>query len=299
MEFKKFKIKCTKSEIRFCKEGNVYEFINGSTTWASGNTSARYEDFSDFIERNKSLEDHFIEFNESETIVIYRKGNDVIAASKEGKETIKSETATCHPDDKFIFNDGAKIAFSRLTGEEVKKLDEQTTIVKQDTYEVGDKVKVRSDLKLHKIYSENRIVEDMMKFLGKIVTIKAVYNNEYNLKEVNYYWSSEMFEGKVIKSKSSTYKEVNRIAKLGEFVKIINAEPSTMTTIHYKNGDILKIIKVDEDKVRYGSKMTEFLFSREYIVLENYNPLTTSLNLDLSKVTDDELTQEIIRRLAK
>lgn len=49
----------------------------------------------------------------SNTIVIYMKGNQVIALDK---ATGKKAVAKCHPDDEFDFNIGAKLAFERLMG---------------------------------------------------------------------------------------------------------------------------------------------------------------------------------------
>lgn len=50
-------------------------------------------------------------------IVIYCKDNQVIALDQSTK---KKGIATCSPTDMFDFNTGAKIAFARLMGEEVK-----------------------------------------------------------------------------------------------------------------------------------------------------------------------------------
>lgn len=50
-------------------------------------------------------------------IVIYRKDNQVIALDQ---STGKKSIAKCCPTDEFDFNTGAKIAFARLMGEEVK-----------------------------------------------------------------------------------------------------------------------------------------------------------------------------------
>ena len=47
----------------------------------------------------------------NETIVIYRKDNEVIALDK---ETGKKAIAKCSPEDTFDFNVGAKLAFERL-----------------------------------------------------------------------------------------------------------------------------------------------------------------------------------------
>ena len=50
---------------------------------------------------------------QDEVIVIYRKDDSVIALNK---ATGEKTTARCHPDDKFDFEIGAKVAFDRLVG---------------------------------------------------------------------------------------------------------------------------------------------------------------------------------------
>lgn len=56
----------------------------------------------------------------SECIVIYRKGNEVIALNKvDGLKAV----ARCNPKDKFDFKTGAKLAFQRLVGEETVEPD--------------------------------------------------------------------------------------------------------------------------------------------------------------------------------
>lgn len=58
----------------------------------------------------------------SQTIVIYPKVRETIALLKEGKKVIKQATAKCNPSDTFDFNIGAKLAFNRLMGEEVREV---------------------------------------------------------------------------------------------------------------------------------------------------------------------------------
>lgn len=140
---------------------------------------------------------------ESETIVIYRKDNKVIALDKSTGE--KAE-AKCNPADEFDFRTGAKLAFNRLMGEDVKPDD--------------------------------------------------------------------------------GVREVNRKAKVGEYVKIVYAMPCL---IPYKNGDIFKvncvtasgcICKKSEEKVG--------LWHKEYVVLENYKPEENDSEIhvgDMVKVT--------------
>ena len=61
-------------------------------------------------------------------------------------------------------------------------------------YKVGDKVKVRSDLRVGKSYGEHAFVHDMFKFKGKIVTIESVWKRGYRIEEDTYWWTDEMLE---------------------------------------------------------------------------------------------------------
>lgn len=124
----------------------------------------------------------------SETIVIYRNDNKVVALDKSTGE--KAE-ANCNPADEFDFRTGAKLAFNRLMGEDVKP--------------------------------DNGV------------------------------------------------REVKRKAKVGEYIKIVDAHPYL---IPYKNGDVFKVISTSEPGVvieKDGTPVTS-AWHREYVVLENYKP---------------------------
>lgn len=124
----------------------------------------------------------------SETIVIYRNDNKVVALDKSIGE--KAE-ANCNPADEFDFRTGAKLAFNRLMGEDVKP--------------------------------DNGV------------------------------------------------REVKRKAKVGEYIKIVDAQPYL---ISYKNGEIFKVISTGEPGVvieKDGTPVTS-AWHREYVVLENYKP---------------------------
>jgi hypothetical protein len=73
----------------------------------------------------------------SETIVIYRNDNKVVALDKSTGE--KAE-AKCNPADEFDFRTGAKLAFNRLMGEDVKP-DNGVREVKRKA-KVGEYIKV-------------------------------------------------------------------------------------------------------------------------------------------------------------
>ena len=64
-------------------------------------------------------------------------------------------------------------------------------------------------------------------------------------------------------------KEVKRIAKVGEYVKIVNA---VSLYGNYKNGDILQIVDDTYYCVIYGHNPGEALYDHEYVVLEGYKP---------------------------
>lgn len=124
----------------------------------------------------------------SETIVIYRNDNKVVALDKSTGE--KAE-ANCNPADEFDFRTGAKLAFNRLMGEDVKP--------------------------------DNGV------------------------------------------------REVKRKAKVGEYIKIVDAMPYL---IPYKNGDIFKVISTSKPGVvieKDGKPVTS-AWHKEYVVLENYKP---------------------------
>lgn len=126
--------------------------------------------------------------HQNETIVIYRNDNKVIALDK---NTGKKAEAKCNPADEFDFRTGAKLAFNRLMGDDVKPDD--------------------------------------------------------------------------------GVREVKRKAKVGEYVKIVDAMPYL---IPYKNGDIFKVISTSRHGVvieKDGKPVTS-AWHREYVVLENYKP---------------------------
>ena len=63
-------------------------------------------------------------------------------------------------------------------------------------YKVGDKVKVRSDLKENIRYGRQIFVRDMAVHCGKNVEISKVHDDAYCIKESDreWFWTDEMFE---------------------------------------------------------------------------------------------------------
>ena len=77
-------------------------------------------------------------------------------------------------------------------------------------YKVGDKVRVKKDLVIDSSYGREDFVEEMKSFIGKIVTISKVIDEEYMILEDDgdYAWTEEMFEGVANEAPSIT-KRIN------------------------------------------------------------------------------------------
>ena len=184
---------------------------------------------------------------ENETIVIYKKDNEVIALDKrKGKKAI----AKCSPEDTFDFNIGAKLAFDRLMN--------------------GNKesITVEGMRKRLKSYCAGRSCCNC-KLKGK--TYRCGRGTNFTIKDDagNYTMSDEEIKTAFNIVFGNGVKEVKRRAKTGEYVKIVNA---VLPFGNYKNGDILQIVGDTYGYVRYGHNPGEALYDYEYVVLEGYNP---------------------------
>lgn len=88
-------------------------------------------------------------------------------------------------------------------------------------YKIGDKVKIRSDLKVGKTYG-TRVVPEMEKFLGKEVEITDMDNfGFYNIDNTWFYWSDKMFEDIEPKNKFKIGQRV-KIKRTGKNAKILD-----------------------------------------------------------------------------
>lgn len=76
--------------------------------------------------------------------------------------------------------------------ESVRKTEKERYEMK---YKVGDKVRVRSDLKNTVLYGGLYAVDEMLK--KKIVTITSVHDDYYKVVEDDYKWTDGMLEGLV------------------------------------------------------------------------------------------------------
>lgn len=155
--------------------------------------------FSDNLEK--------VEKVESETIVIYRKDNKVIALDKSTGE--KSE-AKCNPADEFDFRTGAKLAFNRLMGEDVKT-DNGVRKVKRKA-KVGEYIKI-VDAKPFLIPYENG---EILRVIGVKDSGCTVENSDKRL----YAWHSEYVVLENYKPEEKAKEEDNSEIHVGDMVEV-------------------------------------------------------------------------------
>lgn len=133
--------------------------------------------------------------------------------------------------------------------------------------------------------------------VGKLYYFKngvAIWNDGGNSYK---YKSIKDFNKKNSNFKMVEIKEVKRRAKVGEYVKIVNAKkvPQTNGVDDYTNGDILKIIEIIEewDSCVYSYADSSNYFKKcvtenEYVVLEGYREISPFTVGDMVEVIDSD-----------
>ena len=112
------------------------------------------------------------------------------------------------------------------------KLDliwERKEVKKEYKYKVGDRVRVRTDLETTCRYGDIGVINHMMSNLGKTLTISSLeetdfygeYCPHYHVKENQWNWTDEMFEG-LVEYEEMTVAEIEE--KLGYKVKIVDGD---------------------------------------------------------------------------
>lgn len=177
-------------------------------------------------------------------VVIHRNNRETIATLKDGKTILKTAKATCDPSDTFNAEFGRALALARLNddqkmidfllkGEEKPFVPTQSRIVKQDKYEVGDKVKI-IDNWVHGCHQDSD--GKMDKWLGKMMTVRQVNVSDYKMsedKEDSFWgngwaWNALCIEGKVIEETTPSGQPVTApifsetpLYKVGDLVTVV------------------------------------------------------------------------------
>lgn len=234
-EMSNFKVKCTRGIMpgEWFTTGKTYEVKDGRITKDNGKEHDKI--IKNINDLHRFFASQFELIEEKYTIVIHTKGNETVATLKQGKEVIKTAKAKCNPSDEFNFEIGAKLAFERLMGTDTKTINAtldtsglenslsnlreafkkasgnpvnkpSIKIVKQDKYEVGDKVKIVDKW----ISGTQSSFGEMDKWLGKVMTIKRNIGYCYKMNEdvaenigKGWVWSINDIEGKIIEESES------------------------------------------------------------------------------------------------
>lgn len=83
-------------------------------------------------------------------------------------------------------------------------------------FKVGDKVRVREDLEINKMYGNYGFIKEMAHLKGEITTIKEVLKRGYRIEEYCYTWTDEMLEEVKKEAQQKTFREVIADIKEGE-----------------------------------------------------------------------------------
>jgi hypothetical protein len=217
--------------------------------------------------------------NTNQTITIYRKDRDVIATIKEGKKVVKSGKATCNPADKFNFEYGAKLAFARLMGMEVKT---EAAAFDWEAFKSG-KFAVHCDTEEKARAFLKECDEQGIRWQGGDKASSKThyascgentcYSNYGMAKDRIGYSRKGYFIDESIKvidyaPSMSSVREVKRPAKVGEWIKIVNEYGCHRPSVN--NGAVLYVDHLTQGKA--ATSVGNNFVPDEYVVLENYKP---------------------------
>lgn len=189
-----------------------------------------------------------------------------------GKE-VKTATAKRNPIDKANWHIGAQVAFDRLW--QKKEKPEKPAEKEKDGFKVGDRVVCVGFQ--HDCYGKHGHIVTILNDTTGLVPFGVEFD-----KPVcgghdcggaaksgcgRWFYVRELSHEQPTKQK---VREVKRCAKVGEWVKIVDAASSGNEA--YKNGDILRVKKAYFDGSAYLSCGGIYACPFEYVVLEGYQP---------------------------
>ena len=211
------------------------------------------------------------------------KGRKTIVKLSNGKVGV----AVCSPEDTFNPYEGFRLASARAYGYEVPYEKKNTVKEVERPAEVGEYIKITNGIPIFKTYYKNGDIlkvykrNDGIAFAGVFCDLdKKVFNL------INNNGNIIIFDGEYVvlegykPKKEPSYKEVNRIAKAGDYIKI------TKPNFDFeKVGDILKVCYepagvnyIDYPSDRHVRRPEGvyppcwYHLPNEYVVLEGYKP---------------------------
>ena len=138
-------------------------------------------------------------------------------------------------------------------------------------FNIGDKVMVRKDLEVNKMYGADSFTPDMACMLGKQVTISQTYDDTYKINECCYRWTDEMLEP--IKEEPMFASELMELARKnpqeykGKRYAVINA-----CVIEPSNGKKLYEVEVNRSGKLVCGDNKNWAYINSYTELEEIKP---------------------------
>ena len=173
-------------------------------------------------------------------------------------------------------------------------------------YKVGDKVRVRKDLKKGTYYymSDKTIANDatqsMIDLAGKTVTIYGTHLNQYRIKECSFEWTDDMFEGLATETTTTEIKLEGNMKFEIKSSKIVNNKGTQVMFVEFADGDIQKAVCLpgdtfDEERGLEICVLKHVLGGSNY-----YNKIIKTANKQMKDILDKEQkAKEEADRIAK
>lgn len=172
---------------------------------------------------------------------------------------------------KLFVDKGAVIEITEISGDVVSYKDIAGRTYSVKNFEIGSLFsdmlkKVGSETIV--IYRKDNKVVALDKSTGEKAEVKCNPADEFDFR-TGAKLAFNRLMGEDVNSDNGV-REVKRKAKVGEYIKIVDAKPFL---IPYENGEIFRVIGVKNATCEVENSVKRFYaWHREYVVLENYKP---------------------------
>ena len=130
---------------------------------------------------------------------------------------------------------------------------------------VGDKVKIRIDLSERK-YGKINACKEMCQFAGKIVTVRKLYGESFDIQEdTTWFWSEEMIESESI---IQNFTKAN--LKMGMVVEYRNGDRGIFLEDIFLGKTIGIFLNAFTDTLEYGMKTIDKVYISSAPSLDEY-----------------------------
>lgn len=166
-------------------------------------------------------------------------------------------------------------------------------------YKVGDKVRVRSDLKYGKAYGGNIATGSMVDLAGDVVVISLVGEKCYQVYGISTYWTDEMFEPVEEMSAEEFAKDLTAMCEahsgcVGCQIKRIDSNKGCIETLGNYYEEVIDILNEWKSARKKKPIETEFVWYVKIIeadthLLKHEELLKTDFSIPMDKKKEEVL----------